>query len=98
MSLLDKIIKKIDENTVTVDDFNELISESTPESVQERIRRRVQKNATDSHINHAGHQKLSLPTLAARVNPKRTPANQQDHGRGKIGRKHSSEKILKKYE
>ena len=98
MSLYEKLIKKIDENTVTVDDFNALISESTPESVQERIRRRVQKNTTKSHIDHDGHQQLSLPTFAARVNPKREPANQQNHGRGKIGRKHSSEKMIKRYE
>lgn len=98
MNIFDEIIKKIENKSITAEDFNRLIDESTPESVQERIRRRVQRNATKSHIDRAGHQPLTAPTFAARINPKRSPANQQNHGRGKLGRKHSSEKIKKQYE
>ena len=50
MDILDQIIEKIDNKTVTVEDFNRLIKESTPDGVQERIRRRTQVNATKSHI------------------------------------------------
>jgi len=38
--ILDVIHRKIDEGTVTVDDFNCLIVESTPEAIRNRIRRR----------------------------------------------------------
>lgn len=93
MTYYEQIIKKIENKTVTTEDFDRLIAESTPESVQERVRRRTQKNATKSHIDRSGHQPLSAPTFAARVNPKRDPGNQQNHGRGKLGRKHSSATI-----
>jgi len=98
MDILDQIIEKIDNKTVTVEDFNRLIKESTPDGVQERIRRRTQVNATKSHIDRDGHQPLSAPNMASRVNPKRKPKNKQNHGRGKLGRKHSSKTIQAMHE
>ena len=84
------ILKKIDEGTVTCDDFNKLILESTPESIRDRIRRRTIKNTTDSHIDDKGHQQLSLPQFQKRVVPKRKPLHQQNHGRSKIAHAHSA--------
>lgn len=98
MDIFNTILEKIANKTVTAEDFNTLIAESTPSSVQERIRRRVQKNATKSHIDREGHQPLSAPCMAGRVKPKRKPANKDAHGRGKLGRKHSSATIKAMHE
>lgn len=85
------IFQKIEEGTVTVDDFNKLISEATPEALRDRVRRRTTQNATDGHIDDEGHQKLDLPKFADRVQPKREKAdNTQMHGRGKIAHKKSA--------
>lgn len=98
MDIFEEILRKIDENTVTSDDFNQLISDSVASSVQERIRRRTQVNATKSHIDRDGHQPLTAPTFDSRVKPKRKPNNKQNHGRGKLGRKHSSKTIQAMHE
>jgi len=85
------IYTKISEGTVTVDDFNQLIQEAMPESVRDRVRRRVKRNETDPHQDIEGHQQLALPTFADRIEPKRKPAGDvQMHGRGKIAHKHSA--------
>ena len=85
-----EVLDKIKESKVTVEDFNRLISETTPESIRDRVRRRTLKSPTKSHIdNKTGHQSLSLPDLNKRVMPKRKPVNQQNHGRGKMGQRHS---------
>ncbi len=92
---LNEVIGKIDAGTVTCEDFNglikkTLIGESTPESIRNRVRRHTIRNATDSHIEpETGHQPLEAPNLAARVQPKRQPVNQQNHGRAKQGHRHS---------
>ena len=84
------ILQKIQESIVTAADFNILISETTPESIRDRIRRRTTQNATKSHIdNKTGHQSLSLPSMNKRVMPKRKPINQQNHGRSRAGIRHS---------
>jgi len=84
------VLRKIQESTVTIEDFNKLISETTPESIKARIDRRTQRNATKSHIdNKTGHQSLGVPDIVKRVTPKRKPVNQQNHGRSKQGNKHS---------
>lgn len=89
--VLNNILQKIDEGTVTCDDFNKLISESTPESIRDRIRRRTLKNATDSHIDKTtGHQQLKLPDFQKRIAPKRKPLHQQNHGRSNIAHAHSA--------
>jgi len=88
--LLKGILKKIDEGTVTCDDFNRLIQETTPESIRDRIRRRTVKNATSSHIDKDGHQQLKLPEFKKRIAPKRKPEHQQNHGRSKIAHAHSA--------
>ena len=98
MDIFEEIMHKIDSKTVTADDFNQLITDSVASSVQERIRRRTQVNATKSHIDRDGHQPLSTPTFASRVKPKRKPNNKQNHGRGKLGRKHSSKTIQAMHE
>jgi hypothetical protein len=98
MDIFEEILRKIDQNTVTTEDFNQLINDSVASSVQERIRRRTQVNATKSHIDRDGHQPLSAPTFDSRVKPKRKPRNKQGHGRGKLGRKHSSKTIQAMHE
>lgn len=93
---LESVIVKINAETVTCEDFNGLIAktilgESTPEAIRDRVRRRTIENPTDSHIdNETGHQPLKLPTMAARVQPKRQPMNQQSHGRANIAHAHSA--------
>ncbi len=93
---LESVIKRIDSGSVTCEDFNKLIAktmigESTPEAIRDRVRRRTIANPTDSHIdNETGHQPLKLPTMAARVQPKRRPINQQSHGRAGLAHVHSA--------
>lgn len=86
------ILKKIDEGTVTIDDFNKLIQEAMPESVRDRVRRRTVVNATGSHIDNAtGHQKISLPNFTKRTAPKRERSNNtQMTGAGKAGHRRST--------
>lgn len=87
-----EVLAKIQESKVTIEDFNKLISETTPESIRDRIRRRTLKSPTKSHIdNKTGHQSLSLPSLNKRVMPKRKPVNQQNHGRSRMGQRHSQQ-------
>lgn len=88
--IFNNVIKKIDEGTVTCDDFDRLIKETTPESIRDRVRRRTTVNNTDSHIDDKGHQQLSLPDFKKRVAPKRSPENQQSHGRSSLAHKHSA--------
>lgn len=86
-----RIFKKIEERTVTVNDFDELISESTPEAIRNRLRKRINpsdKVAKNHRDNQTGH--ANLPTLAKRVQPKRKPGHQQSHGLSKIAHKHST--------
>lgn len=93
---LETIIGKIDAETVTCEDFNGFITktmlgESTPEAIRDRVRRRTIENPTSSHIeNETGHQPLKSPTMAARVQPKRQPMNQQSHGRAGVAHAHSA--------
>lgn len=86
-----KILKKIKEGTVTVDDFNTLIQEAMPESVRDRVRRRTTVNPLSSHIDDSGHQKTSLPNFTKRIAPKRErSANTQMSGAGKAGHRRST--------
>lgn len=86
------IFSKIAEGTVTADDFNQLISEATPEAVRDRVRRRTTINPSSSHIDSpSGHQSMTLPNFAGRVQPKREKSNQtQMTGRGKAAHKQST--------
>lgn len=87
---------KISSGTVTCEDFNNLINktmigETTPEAVRDRLRRRSIVNSTESHIdNESGHQALDTPSLAKRVQPKRKPSNQQNHGVSKAAHRQST--------
>lgn len=93
---MEEVLVKIEGQMVTCEDFNRLITktiigESTPEAIRDRLRRRTTVNATDSHIDtETGHQQLQAPTLAARVQPKRQPGNQQNHGRAGIAHDHAA--------
>lgn len=93
---LTEVITKIDSGAVTCEDFNKLIvksliGETTPEGVRDRIRRRMSRNETDRHIEpESGHQSLSLPTFAGRVQPKRAPRHQQNHGRSRAAHDRST--------
>ena len=80
---LTEILNKISDNTVTCEDFNRLISESMPESIRDRVRRRTLRSPAKSHTSHSGHQQLSLPQFSKRISPKREPSNQQNHGRSR---------------
>lgn len=87
------ILIKIDNGTVTADDFNNLIKEATPESTRDRLRRRQNhnQNTVRSHQDEDGHAKLELPTMADRVQPKRERADRtQMQHRGKLGHRHSA--------
>jgi len=89
-NLLEGILLKIENKTVTVADFNNLLQETAPESARDRVRRRTIANPTDSHIDNAtGHQQLELPTFGDRLAPRRKPVKQQNHGRSAVGRTHS---------
>jgi len=88
--LLEEVLQKIDAKTITCEDFNRLIAETTPESIRDRIRRRTIKNETDSHQDEDGHQQLQLPSFNRRVMPKRKPEHQQSHGRAKLAHRHSA--------
>jgi hypothetical protein len=93
---LTDVLGKIDAGKITCEDLNcfihkALIGETTPEAVRDRVRRRTTQNATDSHIEpQSGHQPLVTPQLASRVQPKRQPMNQQNHGRAAIAHRHSA--------
>ena len=87
------IFEKIDEGTVTLDDFNQLIAEATPESMRDRLRRRpmVQRNTVKSHQDEKGHANLKPPKFRDRVDPKREREGRtQMDGRGRQGHRHSS--------
>lgn len=90
---LKAILLKIESKIVTIDDFNELIQEATPESMRDRLRRRINVNqdTVRSHQDEDGHAKMSLPVMADRVQPKRKRADrtQMQHG-GKMGHRHSA--------
>ena len=90
---LKAILLKIESKIVTIDDFNELIQEATPESMRDRLRRRinVNQNTARSHQDDDGHAKMSLPVMADRVQPsrKRADRTQMQHG-GKMGHRHSA--------
>ena len=88
-----KIFRKIAESTVTVEDFDALIKESTPESIRNRLRKRINpsdKIAKNHRNNDTGHTKLGGATMSKRVQPKRKPSHQQSHGISKIAHKHST--------
>lgn len=91
--LLQSILTKIESKTVTADDFDALIQESMPESVRNRVRRRTILPITKRHVDDDNHQKISLPNLADRVQPKRKPLNTQSHGQAKSGQRHSSRAV-----
>ena len=95
--LLQSTLRKINEGIITRNDFNLLISETTPESIRDRVRRRTIINPESKHVNKDGHQKLKLPEFNKRVMPKRKPVNQQNHGRSKIAHKRSARTQAKQY-
>jgi hypothetical protein len=85
------IYTKITEGKVTVDDFNQLIQEATPESVRDKVRRRTKSNVSDTYQDEEGHQELDLPSFNKRLQPKRKPSNRtQMNGRGRIAHRHSA--------
>lgn len=88
---LNNILLKIENKTVSIDDFNSLIKEATPASVIDRVRRKMNPK---NRINRRRHDKKGhasgLPKIAARVNPARKRSNntQMTHG-GKQGHRRS---------
>lgn len=89
--LYENIISKIDDGTISKDDFDKFLSESMPESVRDRVRRRTIVDPTEDHVDDEGHQGMKLPSFSGRVSPKRKPSGKsQMNGRGNIGHKHSA--------
>lgn len=87
--ILNRVLTKIHLETVTVADFNELIRESMPESIRKRVQRRVRpKNHRVD--NSTGHNRTKpLDNIADRVQPKRKPSNQQNHGQSAAAHRRS---------
>lgn len=87
------ILEHIKDKTIKPEHFNALIFESMPESVRNRVRRRVNAigKISKSHTdNKTGHSDISLPSVNKRVMPKREPINQQSHGTAKAAQKRST--------
>jgi hypothetical protein len=88
---LSSILLKIENKTVGIDDFNALISEATPASAIDRVRRKINPLNRSNRRKHdsSGHAK-GLPKLAARINPSRKRSNrtQMQHG-GRQGHRKS---------
>lgn len=86
----DPIYEKIQNGTVTSEDFNKLISEAMPECSRDRVRRRTLDKNHDSY-DEQGHDKFGEPNLADRVQPKieKEPGEQMTHG-GKAGHRRST--------
>jgi hypothetical protein len=85
------IFNKIKKGVVTVEDFNKLIIETTPEAIRDRVRRRMKEQNSRKHLDDEGHQKTELPTFADRVQPKREREGRtQMNGRGKQAHRQST--------
>jgi len=91
-TILSSVLLKIENKTVSIDDFNQLIKEATPASVVDRVRRKMNPNNKRKRRKHdaSGHAP-GLPKLAARINPARKRPNrtQMQHG-GKQGHRRST--------
>jgi len=96
--LLNHIIDKIENKTITCEDFNYLISETTPEAIRDRVRRRTTIKTNKNHLDDKGHQQLSLPKFRDRIQPKREKdPGEQFNGRGKIAHKQSTQTQQRKF-
>lgn len=81
--ILTDFLTKCEDSTVTVNDLNDLIVESLPSSIKDRVHRRTRITPYDSHIDHDGHQSMTLPNFKDRINPKKSAHNKQNHGRSR---------------
>ncbi len=90
MDILDVVLTKIQLETVTAADFNALILESLPESIRKRVQRRIRPENHRAD-NETGHNRTKpLANIADRVQPKRKPQHQQNHGQAKAAQKRST--------
>jgi len=91
MDILDEVLLKIQLETVTAEDFNNLIVESMPESIRKRVQRRLRP--TNHHVdNKTGHNRIKpLGNIADRVQPKRKPGHQQSHGQSRAANRRSQQ-------
>lgn len=88
---LTDILLKIENQTVSINDFNQLIKESTPASIIDRVRRKINpKNRINRRHHDANGHTTGMPKFAARINPARKRSNntQMKHG-GKQGHRRS---------
>lgn len=83
------IYDKIQTQTITKEDLEELISESLPSSIRDRVRRRTLVSKTREHLTPEGHQPKA-PDFNDRVTPHRSPSGEQMNGRGSLAHKHST--------
>jgi hypothetical protein len=92
MDILETILTKIENKTVTIEDFNSLIVESMPESIRKRIQRRIRPSSTRHVDNKTGHNRLDpLGKIADKVQPKRKPSHQMSHGQSRAAHRRSAE-------
>ena len=90
----DSLVKRIAENTVTVDDFNSFIIESLPNSIKARVQRGTVPADRLGIDKRTGHSRLHPmgDGIGARTHPKRTPtASPKNIGRSKSAHKKSTE-------
>ena len=89
MDRLNEVLKKIQLETVTIQDFNDLILESMPESIRKRVQRRIRPK--NHRVDNTTGQNRTKPmaNLADRVQPKRAPEYQQSHGQSKAAHRRS---------
>lgn len=86
-TILSTVLLKIENKTVSIEDFDQLINEATPASVIDRVRRKINPLNKVKRRRHddSGHAP-GMPKFAARINParKRSDRTQMQHG-GKHG-------------
>lgn len=89
----DSLVKRIAENTVTVDDFNSFIIESLPSSIKARVQRGTVPADGLGIDKRTGHSRLHPmgDGIGARTHPKRTPtASPKNIGRSESAHKKST--------
>jgi hypothetical protein len=89
MDKLDEVLTKIKLETVTVQDFNDLIIESMPESIRKRVQRRLRPDNHRADNATGNNRTKPMANLADRVQPKRKPRHQQSHGQSKAAHRRS---------
>jgi len=86
--MAEDVIKKIDEGTATIGDFQALIE--SPEAIRNRVRRHMRPKKGGIRQDDDGHTETGLPSFGDRIKPKRKPGHQQDKGGARRAHRDSS--------